>query len=413
MSAFAPSTIARPRRGRKPTWPRIRPVRERSGAVSYRVDAGRFGGRKRLVRQFPTLPEAELFAHELRGQRATQREADRIERTNRAVSLANLTDTQRSDILAAFRLLAGTRGTLTGAVDFWRKHAAPANASTVAQVKDELIDAATRANRRPRTIYELKNKLASFVEEFGDAPAAQVTTPDISRWLDARTDGLTARSRGAYRQALHRLFAFAVRRGYRDTNPVAALEKPHAEETTPEVLKPAEVRRLLAAAQKHQPRLVPWLAIAFFAGLRTAELAALDWGRIDLRKRLIFVDARTAKKRRSRFVKIEPNLFSWLAPHARDEGAIYCPRRALRVVRAAARVRWPHNAARHSFGSYHLAAFEDAGRTAAQMGHAGDTATLFGFYRAVVRPEDARAYWNIRPKPEAVIPFPMSASGGT
>lgn len=411
MNPVAPTKT---KRGRKPTWPRIRTITEKSGRTSYRVDAGQFGGKKRLVRQFPTLAEAEQYAEELRGQRSTQQQADRFERANRAVTLANLTDTQRADVLAAFRALDGTRGTLAGAVDFWKKHAAPANARTVDQVHAELLEAARLANRRPRTLYELENKPAGFVQDNAGTPAARLTTADVEAWLAEKTAGLTARSRGAYRQALHRLFAFAVKRGYREGNPVAAIDKPNAEDTTPEILKPAQVRRLLDTAQEIRPELVPYLVIGFFSGLRSAEIAGLDWSQIDFSKRLIFVNPATAKKRRARYVKLEPNLAAWLTPYRQGGGRIFYSRRAIRAVQEKGGVMIPHNGARHSFGSYHLAAFEDAGRTAAQLGHSGDPSVLFNHYRAPVKPSEARAFWNIRPAKKErgkVVPFPQAAAG--
>lgn len=429
MSSTKPPQVAplatKPKPGRPPAWPVIRRRKNRAG-VSWRVDAGRFNGPARLVRQFKTREEADAYADDLRAQREEAKETASFERKHRAVKLTHLTDEQRADALAAFRVLEGTRGTLKHAAEFWRAHAAPADARTVKQVHAELIEAATLANRRPRTVYELKNRLAPFVEEFGKIPVASITTPDADAWLTAHTRKLTPRTRGAYRRVLHRLFSFAVKRQYREGNPVAAIDAPHAGETQPEILTPAQVRKLLDTAAMpglHKDEseqaatirraLVPWLAIGFFAGLRTAELDGLDWRSIDLKQRTIRVDAATAKKRRTRYVKIEPNLLSWLAPYQQGEGRVFYSRRALRTVQELAKVSIPHNGARHSFGSYHLAAFEDAGRTAAQMGHAGDTATLFNHYRALVRPADARAYWKVRPTPQdtgRVIEFPKAAT---
>ena len=410
MNPSEPKQAKSTKKGRPPSWPKIRTITERSGALSYRVDAGQFGGKKRLIRQFPTLTKAEEYAEELRGQRAEQREAQRFERQHRAVSLANLSDTQRADVLAAFRSLDGTRGTLQGAVDFWKKHTAPANAKTVAQVQAELLAAMLAANRRPRSIQEVRTRIATFIDDHGASPVASITTFDLEAWINERCDGLTARTRQHTRRVLHRFFAFAVKRAYRDGNPVAAIEKPTAEETRPEVFTPAQVRRLMIRAAAIRPKIIPHLALGFFAGLRASELAGLDWKDIDLSRREIHVDPAVAKKRRARYVRIEPNLLAWLAPHREEEGPIYYNRDAVELARKKAKVKWPHNVMRHSFGSYHLAAFEDAGKTAAQLGHAGDAGQLFAHYRALVRPDKARAYWKISPKAEKVIPFPKAAT---
>ena len=56
---------------------------------------------------------------------------------------------------------------------------------------------------------------------------------------------------------------------------------------------------------------------------------------------------------------------------------------------------------RHSFGSYHFAGHHNAALTAAEMGHRGNTQTLFAHYRALVKPKDAARYWEIKPSLES------------
>jgi hypothetical protein len=64
--------------------------------------------------------------------------------------------------------------------------------------------------------------------------------------------------------------------------------------------------------------------------------------------------------------------------------------------RAGLLTNWPQNALRHSFGSYHLAKFQDAPALALQMGNSVDV--IMKHYRELVRPADAAKYWRIRPK---------------
>ena len=58
---------------------------------------------------------------------------------------------------------------------------------------------------------------------------------------------------------------------------------------------------------------------------------------------------------------------------------------------------WPHNALRHSFASYNLAAFGDAPALAGEMGH-GSTKMIFEHYRRLVTPEKGKAFWSIIPQ---------------
>lgn len=60
-------------------------------------------------------------------------------------------------------------------------------------------------------------------------------------------------------------------------------------------------------------------------------------------------------------------------------------------------ILWPHNVTRHTFCSYHLAAFGSAAQTALEAGHS--EAILFTHYRELVTPEAASKFWSIRPSP--------------
>ena len=65
------------------------------------------------------------------------------------------------------------------------------------------------------------------------------------------------------------------------------------------------------------------------------------------------------------------------------------------LIRKAIVDDWPHNALRHSFGSYHYGKYRDENRTAAEMGNS--PAVVFRHYRALVKREAADAFWTLRP----------------
>jgi hypothetical protein len=74
--------------------------------------------------------------------------------------------------------------------------------------------------------------------------------------------------------------------------------------------------------------------------------------------------------------------------------------------RAELRAEWPQNALRHSFGSYHLAQFNDAARLALEMGNS--PSTIFRHYRQLVKPKQAALYWKIAPAvagTKKIVPF--------
>jgi antitoxin ParD1/3/4 len=133
--------------------------------------------------------------------------------------------------------------------------------------------------------------------------------------------------------------------------------------------------------------------------LRHAEISRLDWKEVRLDRNFIEVTALKSKTASRRLVTIQPNLKAWLAPLARSSGRVQPPNsRKLREAsqRRAGIGKWPTNALRHSFASFHLAKFQDAPALALQMGHT-TTAMLFAHYREVVTPEAAEAYWKSCP----------------
>jgi len=107
---------------------------------------------------------------------------------------------------------------------------------------------------------------------------------------------------------------------------------------------------------------------------------------------------------------MQPNLAVWLEPFKGQVGRM-CPPNLRKLLeedrRKAALKKWPPNALRHSFASYHLAAFDNAAKLALELGHTSEE-LIFRHYRELVGPEQAAKYWAIRPGgPETnVVPMP-------
>jgi integrase len=246
-----------------------------------------------------------------------------------------------------------------------------------------------------RLLGTLKSRLGRFARDFDGRLMATITTRDIDDWLRSLEVG--PMSRNHYRAWAFAAFRFAVRNGYATTNPVEGAAKAKVTSKTPGILTVDQTSALLVSAS---PELLPYFAIGLFAGLRRAELERLDWSEIDLESGLIEVKAEKAKTAMRRLVKIEPNLREWLQPHRKLKGSVV-PLEKFRYLFAALRAEagikeWPDNALRHSFASYHLAAFKNAASTALELGH-HDARVTFAHYRELVKPKEAARYWSIKP----------------
>jgi integrase len=198
---------------------------------------------------------------------------------------------------------------------------------------------------------------------------------------------------------LRTVFAWGVARGDLLANPAAAVDVPTVLDKPPAIHTPAEVRRVLESSLASDPTVCRVFAVRYFGGLRTSEAVALSENEIrPAGAKYIEVTAAKSKTRKRRLVEIQPALAAWLKVTAAAGAALPLAQvnNRLRAAVIAAGVPWSAGVCRHSFVSYHLARFKNAGRTALEAGHSENI--LFAHYREVVTAAAAREFWRILPK---------------
>jgi integrase len=371
-------------------------IKIRSRGKSWQVDFGTIQGERRQ-RSYKTRKEA-LLAIDAHVERLKIHEANQ---RSRRIGLYDLTEQESIDIITSLDKLGG-KHTLNEAVDFFLEYSRPQGQTrTVPQLLDEYVQDRKDAERRPRSIKDIENNLKSFADAFRDKSAHLISTEDLKDWMRSRNGG--AVTKGNRRRHLSGLFTFAIKHGYSRENPAAALTTPTVtKDRRPTVLSVADVRNLMVASASvlvpGSNSMVPYFALCVFAGLRPeSEAQSINWSEVDLDRGEVFILAEISKTGTERYVTLQPNLIEWLIPHRRRTGRIFWTRHFYDKVRKEAGVQWGHDITRHSFGTYHLAAFRNAGDTAEQMGHESSTNMLFKHYRRAVRQEEAQQFWNIRP----------------
>jgi len=339
------------------------------------------GGRNR--RFFKDKAEAQTF----------MRLAE-VQRENYGTAALSISDALRVEAIECSELLQPYGKTLRDAAKFYAAHLKAITSSRkVSEVVADLLAARTADRMSERYLGDLRVRLGRFVQTFGAEMIAGISAGRIDKWL--RGLGVGPVTRNTYRRRLAVLFSFAKRRGYVSENPVADVERAKERETEIAILSVGELARLLECASSD---MLPFWTIGAFAGLRRAEIERLTWNEVDFEAGVIEVKASKAKTASRRLVTIQPNLREWLAPYRTSIGRV-CPINLQRKIndereRAELRAEWPQNALRHSFGSYHLARFNDAAKLALEMGNS--PATIFRHYRQLVKPKQAERYWNIR-----------------
>jgi integrase len=265
---------------------------------------------------------------------------------------------------------------------------------TVNDAIREFLRAKARAGRSDRYLRQLLVSLRSFAKGRAGQPINTVAFGDVEKWLEE--NHWAARTRKGYLADVRTLFNFALKRGFARQNPAAAVETPvTVESDAAGIHTPRQVTEVLEFARQHDLNICRCLAVRYFAGLRSSEATALEEKEIGAR--FIEVTAIKSKTRRRRLVTIQPNLRAWL-----DLGGVL-PLNAVNnrlrwftaALLKAKGIQWPNNVTRHSFVSYHLAAFENAGKTALEAGHAEQM--LFAHYRELVTPDAAKEFWKIVP----------------
>lgn len=160
------------------------------------------------------------------------------------------------------------------------------------------------------------------------------------------------------------------------------LQERRLEHQDPEILTPDQMRACLEAADGER-RLLAYLALGGFAGMRTEEILRQSWSDIDWEAGEIYVrQPKRVGGWRPRHVEILPALRRHLEHLALKEGKVLPGgQRTLYLVRRAMMDKlgwevWPRNCLRHSFKTYHAAHFQDLPKLAVQMGHAGSSLTI-------------------------------------
>jgi integrase len=249
----------------------------------------------------------------------------------------------------------------------------------------------------------LESRLGKFEDAF-HCHIADVHANEVEKFLDGMN--VSGRTLFNYARTLLTLFNFAKAKKYypADRNPFEGFEDvlEYEDESEIEIFTAKELKQFLDHAR---PELVPFLVLGAFAGLRSAEISRLDWS--DLTATHIRLHRDKTKTRQRRLVEIQPNLALWLSSYRKPSGKV-CPigniPNAIQDLCAAAKMKWKHNALRHSFISYRYAKTDNENLVSSE---AGNSATMIHrHYKQLVDKIDAEAWFSIEPEaPANLIPM--------
>ena len=325
-----------------------------------------------------------------------------------------LTSSDRASYLEAARLLAPLKvplhdairdyvaarnqlkdEALLPAVRFYLNHAhRKLPQKPVAEVVMEFLKNREADGASKRYLQDIRSRLGRFAKAFV-MDIASVETVAIDEWL--RSLKVSGRSRKNFRILLVALFNFAKNCGFLPRESITAADTlpiPKVDEGEVEIFTVEEMARLLDNADEFT---CPILCFGAFAGLRTAEIQRLNWECVRWDQNFIEIRAKASKTGQRRLVPILPPLRSFLGPVEDRSGPVVLNIKSharLHALAIQSKVKWKHNALRHSFASYRLAAIKNVAQLALEMGNS--PTIIFRHYRELTTPKEARRWWNLR-----------------
>jgi integrase len=380
----------------------------RTGNTSLRVTGTRRNG-ERIRENFARADDAQFRQTELEGE---YHAANGVA----ALRATRMTDKQVGIAEAAFKRLEQDEDMLT-AVDHWLRTGKPKTIKESPRLDEALksyLDwMATTTDLRQVTKNHLRNRVTHFVNNTGNLRVTDVLPDHIEKYLVNRN--VSANTKDANCRAISSFFTWCMKgkRHWAINNPCYAVEIEGLtadDDREPVVLLLNECEALLRAAEKFENgRLVPYVALCLFGGLRPFEAARLSWEQVNLVDGEIRLMGAQTKTGKGRIVVIEKTMKAWLSRY-RKCGEIYRSTydAELRQLRASIGYGpktkrntdlkpWVPDVLRHTAISHYFRATGSYGRTAEQFGNS--EGIIKKHYQGRVSSADTKKFYALRPVP--------------
>lgn len=274
---------------------------------------------------------------------------------------------------------------------------------TVAELVNRYHSARARDGKSIEAIRHQRLHHKTLSAFFGTQAIAEISPDLIRKWLGSLLNSKTGEPITSpvtlrdYRKSAASLFEFAANNGLILRNPVRAVHPPTVIKDAIEILTVEQTAQLFAA-NLNQP-IIGRLALEAFAGFRYSSAARCQASHINFSDKGVELPASLHKSRRRKYVEGHPaNLWAWLN-HAPASCWAVSERNYLKLKADAftrAGIVNPGNALRKGFCTYHLAAYQDATKTAFLLQHRSPT-MLYQEYNGVAVKASGLRYFTVTP----------------
>jgi integrase len=253
----------------------------------------------------------------------------------------------------------------------------------------------------PDTFRQQRHKISILGTRLNTVPLCEVTTEMMEQLIKDLFKELGLSENGTFNNYLKSFRTF-FNANSKHVTPNPTLGIPLKDDSIDEVgvLTPKEMAQLFAYAMKHRPDALGRLALEAFAGLRFSSAAKIAKEEIKFDDKGITLAKRKLKTRRRHYIDGLPdNTWAWA-----DKATTACWKmkksdwmHMKSDLFMDAGVPHPHNCLRHSFATYHVAAFKNPGLTATLLCH-HDQAQLWAHYNGIASKAAGITYFSITPE---------------
>jgi integrase len=365
---------------------------------TFEIYFGTDGHGKKLRENKSTLQEAKARVDEFFAEHARLGDAARV-----------LGPTEIYDAKAALNLLASA-GLAVCLTEAARSYVEGWQAKTVCREKKigeaftEYVNGISESQHLHRTA--VGARVGKWVMSFGpDRLASEVTAVDVAEYLAP----MKLKSMKTYNNALSYIKTFMAwcsksQRMYSKGNPLDDMKPVKLAYKEPEFMPVDDFEKFIRACESHEdaPRLMPFIALSFFCGIRQEEIKRLIESRKD-----IDLDAETIRISMPkgwtqgitpRIFQLEPCALEWLMKYSGEPILCKSTRACLESMAVVAKklgIKLVKNGGRHSFITYHAAAYGDPSRTDTITGTSKKMRSAH--YQGLVSKADAVRYFSITP----------------
>jgi len=263
-------------------------------------------------------------------------------------------------------------------------------------VADTITAHAAAQAGRPEYLKKKTYYLGKLAKDCGSRRIADVTPRDIEA---ARMAFRSEWMKNDFLKHVRILFRYAARMKITRNDPTDGMTE---RKVTPSkvILSLADAEHMLATCAAEYPRILPAVAFQLLSGIRTSEVCRLQWSAVRVGE-FIDISPDVAKTHERRVIDYWPARLTQFMPAKREGGVVALPKayehdkfelvRACRLTKPD--FKFGQNAPRHSFASYAVARFQDAGKVALLMGQR-DVNILFRHYRNYCTEPDGFAYFG-------------------